>query len=136
MTYAVSYALQAALFATLSADTSLNSLVGGNIFDATPSGTAPDLYVLIGDETVRDRSSKTHSAAYHDVVIRVVSDAAGFSTAKQVAAAVCDALIDASIPLNRGSLVGIRFVRARAVRGDSPGIRQIDLTFRAHVADG
>lgn len=135
MTYAVSYALQAGLYDRLTNDAALTTLVGSDIFDAPPGGTVPETYVLIGDEIVRDRSSKTHDAAFHDVVINVVSDTAGFSKAKQVAGAVCDALVDAAFPLSRGTLVGLHFVRARAVREDSPGIRQINLTFRAHVAD-
>ena len=135
MTYAVSYALQAAIYDRLSNDPAVSGLVDGNIFDAPPSGVVPDTYVLIGDEVVTDRSSKTHAGAAHDITINVVSDTAGFATAKQVGGAVCDALIDADLTLGRGSLVALAFRRARAVREDSPGIRQIDLSFRALVAD-
>ncbi|MEM7440762.1 MAG: DUF3168 domain-containing protein, partial [Pseudomonadota bacterium] len=83
MTYAVSFALQAAVYDRLVNDAALSGLVGGHIFDAPPSGSLPVAYVLIGDETVRDNSSKTHGAARHDFMVSVVSDASGFSAAKQ-----------------------------------------------------
>jgi len=68
-------------------------LIGSNVFDAPPTGSIPQNYVLIGDETVRNQSAKTSNGAVHEFVINVVSDAAGFATAKQVAGTVCDALI-------------------------------------------
>ena len=135
MTYAVSYALQEAVYEILSSDAALAALVGSDIFDAPPSGTIPQTYVVLGDEVARDRSSKTSSAAAHDFEISVVSDAAGFWTAKQVAGAVCDALIDVETPLTRGVLTALYFRSAKAVRENSPGIRQIDLKFRALVED-
>ena len=135
MTYAVSHALQAGVFQRLDNDPTLTALVLGNVFDAPPSGTIPQNYVLIGDEIVRDRSTKTNAAAIHEFVISVVSDTAGFSTAKQVAGAVCDALIDADITLTRGTLTALNSRSAHAVREDSPGIRQIDLKFNAFVED-
>lgn len=135
MTYAVSHALQSAIYARLAGDAALGALVGGDIFDAPPSGSAPPTYVLIGDETVRDRSSKTHAGAIHDLLVSVITDTTGFATAKQVAGAVCDALVDAPLALSRGRLVALAFRSARARRDDSPGQRRIDLRFRAIVAD-
>lgn len=135
MTYAVSYALQLAVYQTLAGDVPLSILIDENLFDAPPSGTIPQTYVVIGDETARDKSSKTSAGALHEFTINVVSDTAGFATAKQVAGAVCDALIDADILLQRGTLTALNFYSARAVREDSPGIRQIDLKFRAYVED-
>ena len=135
MTYAVSYALQLAVYQILATNTNLSLLIDDNVFDAPPTGTIPQTYVLIGDEIARDTSSKTGAGAMHEFVINVVSDSAGFATAKQVAAAVCDALIDTDAILTRGTLVSLNFHNARAVREDSPGIRQIDLKFRAYVED-
>jgi len=135
MTYAISSALQSALYQHLIADAGLVALIGSNVFDAPPTGVIPQTYVLIGDELARDKSSKTSAAAVHEFTINVVSDLPGFTTAKQVAGAVCDGLIDADIPLARGRLVALNFVRARALREDSPGIRQIDLRFHAFVED-
>lgn len=135
MTYAVSYGLQAALYGALVGDAALNALVGTNIFDAPPSGSVPGAYVVLGDEVAKDRSSKTHRGAMHELIVSVVSDAAGFSEAKQVAAAVCDVLIGADLTLSRGSLVSFEFLSARAIRDDFPDQRQIRLRFRSIVFD-
>ncbi len=135
MSYAVSNALQQAVFGELSGDVVLDALVGTDIFDAPPSGAVPALYIQVGEEDVRDRSSKTSTGAWHDFGVRIVSDTSGYASAKQVAAAVCDALIDADLTLVRGTLVGLSFRRARARRGKSPDKRQIVLTFRAIVED-
>lgn len=135
MTYAVSHALQQGVYLALTGDGALTALVGGHVFDAPPSGAIPDLYVMLGDEQVRDRSSGSAGAALHDLNIRVVSSAAGFAAAKQVAAAVCDAVIGAEIALTRGRLVSLSFRAARAVREGSPEQRQIRLKFRAFVED-
>ena len=59
----------------------------------------------------------------------------GFQLAKEVAGAICDALIDAQLSLNRGHLVGLWFLRAKAARSNSGTSRRIDLTFRARVQD-
>ena len=135
MTHAISFALQEAIFSALSDDAGVVALVGTNVFDAPPSGTIPALYVVLGDEVVKANSSKTSKGAIHDLDIVVVSDAAGFAQAKQVSAAVCDALIDADLPLTRGTVTALNFRAARALREDSPGIRQINLKFRAFVED-
>lgn len=133
MTYAISQPLQAALFQRLMADAPLAALAGEHIYDALPPGTLPPLYVALGPETARDRSDQTGRGAEHDVTVSVVTDAAGFAQAKAAAAAVSDALLHAALPLSRGHLVSIRFLRAQAARrGDT---RQIDLIFRARVED-
>gem|GEM_PF-74272 len=135
MTYAVSKALQEAVFAALSGDAALVTLVGGDIFDAIPGGVLPISYVVIGEEDARDKSDVTACGAEHDLVVSVYSAASGFSVAKDVSAAVCDVLVDANLSLSRGTLVSLRFLRAQARRGQAPDIRRIDLKFRARVDD-
>ena len=133
MSYAVAAALQAAVYARLRADAALTALVGSAVFDAVPPGTTTGTYVSLGPEDVLDASDKTGDGATHDFVISVITDEAGFATAKAVAAAVSDALVDAALGLSRGSLVGLWFVRAQARRVEKADIRRIDLTFRARV---
>ena len=135
MSYAVSAALQIAIYDRLQADAPLGALVGDAIYDALPEGTLPLTYVAIGAEDVRDASDKTGRGAEHRLVISVVTERAGFTKAKEVAAAISDALIDADLPLARGALVSLRFVKARAVRVGTGAQRQINLTFHARVAD-
>ena len=135
MTYAVSAALQTAVFQQLSNDTALAALVGTAIYDALPAGTLPQTYVTLGPEDARQQSDKTAGGAWHRFIISVVTDNSGFFAAKQVAAAISDALIDADLTLTRGQMAGLHFFRARARREGTGQLRRIDLTFRARVDD-
>lgn len=135
MSYALAPALQAALWQRLATDAPLGLLVGTNIYDALPPGPVPSLYVSLGPEDVRDRSDKTGPGADHLFTVSVVSDAAGFQTAKTVAAAVSDALVGAALTLTRGTLTEIWFVSAQARRVNDAGTRRIDLRFRARVGE-
>ncbi|MEM9436329.1 MAG: DUF3168 domain-containing protein [Pseudomonadota bacterium] len=133
MSYAGSSGLQAAIYQQLIGDAALGALVGSDIYDALPTGTAPSLYVSLGPETAQDASSKSGPGARHDFVVSVIADASGFQAAKDVAAAISDALVDAQLTLSRGSLVGMWFLKAKAARSGNDDVRRIDLTFRARV---
>ncbi|MEP3441572.1 MAG: DUF3168 domain-containing protein [Sulfitobacter sp.] len=135
MTYAISGALQTAVFEALSADAVLSGLVGTAIYDAVPVGSLPQLYIRLGSETVRDASDISGDGAEHVLTVSVITTNPGFSGAKAVAAAVSDALHNAPLTLSRGRLVSLRFDRAAAQRIDGVTGRQIDLRFRARVQD-
>ncbi len=135
MSYAVSGALQAAVFAALSADAALAAIVGSAIYDAVPAGIVPSLYVRLGTETVRDASDASGAGATHFLTVSVITTSPGFATAKAAAGAVSDVLQDADLTLARGRLVSLRFERAVARRIDAASARQIDLRFRARVQD-
>jgi hypothetical protein len=89
--------------------------------------------VSLGPEDARDASDKTGDGAIHDFVVSVITDEAGFQTAKAVASAISDALSGAALALARGQLVGLWFLRAKARRVETGEARRIDLTFRARV---
>jgi len=136
MSYAMAAPLQAAVYQLLSGDAALAALVGGAIYDGLPAGALPETYVSLGAETVRDRSDREGAGALHRFTVSVISEAQGFAAAKQAAAAVGAALVDATPALSRGRVVGIWFERAQARRTGSAGqIRRIDLKFRARVED-
>ena len=135
MSYAIAGPLQAAVFDRLGADAALNALVAGAIFDAVPPGVAPSLYVVLGPEKVQDRSDQTGRAAEHEFTVSVITDVAGFASAKAAAGAVSDALDGADLTLTRGALVFCHFLRAQAARVGAGGERQVDLIFRARVED-
>ncbi|MEE4209555.1 MAG: DUF3168 domain-containing protein [Parvularcula sp.] len=135
MSYAIAADLQRAVFAALRRDPGVTGSVGEAIYDVVPPGKIPSTYVSLGPEEVRDHSDKTGRGARHDFTISVVSDAAGFMTAKEAAAAISDALVDAELPLARGRLVSLSFLRAKALRDRDAQLRRIDLRFRAHVED-
>ncbi|SLN45997.1 hypothetical protein AQS8620_01890 [Aquimixticola soesokkakensis] len=135
MSYGVAAALQAAVYQTLVNDAALDALVDGAIYDAAPSGTVPSLYVALGPEDVIDASDVSGGGARHEFVVSVVSDSAGFLTAKQVAAAISDALVDVDLVLSRGTLVGLWFASAKARRVQDSDVRRIDIRFVARVDD-
>ena len=134
MTYAISEALQQAVYQRLIGDAALTAEVGPAIYDMVPAGPVPPLYVMLGAETVRDRSDVTGAGALHRFTVTVVAEATGFSAAKRAAAAISDALVDAPLALSRGHLVGLWFDRAKAAR-QANGDRSIALRFSARVED-
>jgi hypothetical protein len=135
MSYAISAALQSAVFAHLQGDAALAALVGDAVYDALPSGTAPETFVVLGPEEVRDASDATGRGAVHKLTVSVHSTASGFLAAKQAAGAVAGALVDAPLVLSAGHLVGIGFLTARAQRTENGAARRIDLIFRARVEE-
>jgi len=135
MSYAVAVALQRGVYEVLQADGALTALVGDAIYDHLPGGEVPEHYVSIGAEDVRDRSDQTGALAEHRLIVSAVSAGEGFETAKAIAGAVTDALVDANPVLTRGRIVAFRFMRARARRVRGREARRIDLTFRAIVED-
>lgn len=135
MSYAISGALQQAIFGALRDDLALQALVGDAVYDALPSGALPRTYVSLGPETVRERGDATGNGAEHRIVISVVTEVPGFGQAKDVAGVVCDVLQDAPLALARGRLVALQFQKATAAKIDNATGRRIDLTFRARVED-
>lgn len=138
MTYALSEALQVAIYEQLATDPALVALVGEAIHDAVPPAPlaeAPQTCVVIGEERVRDGSTQTSMGAIHDFTVTVHSTVQGFRTAKAVAAAVGHALTDGALVLSRGAVVYLRFVSARADRGSASEPRRIVLRFRAFAED-
>jgi len=135
MSYGAAAALQAAIYQRLAADPAVQALSQGRIYDAAPSGEVPDIYVTLGPEEARDRGDFTGRAARHDFTVSVVADTGGFQRAKELAAAVSDALVDARPPLSRGCVVRMDFVRAVARRVGKAARRHIDLRFAALVAE-
>ncbi len=135
MSYGASAALQAAVYQHLIADSGVTSLVGSNIYDAAPPGSPPGTYVSLGPEEVLSRCDCTGDGALHRFTVSVVTDAAGFGGAKQIAGAISDALAGAAFTLSRGTLVALNFERARARRVGEGDQRRIDLRFAARIDD-
>lgn len=131
MSLAATAALQAAVFTALTGDAQVALLSGGAIYDALPPGPVPSLYVSLGPERVRDASDVVGDGAVHDFPVTVITDTAGFHAAKEIAVAISDALTGAALPLGRGSLTALNFLRSRARRvGDT---REIEIWFRALI---
>lgn len=136
MSYEFAASLQRAVYRRLMSDQELTDLIGASIYDAPiadgVSGIAPE-YVMLGEERARPNDTKTSRGAVHDFIVVVHSERDGFETAKRIAGAVCASLLDAPLILDRGRLVALRFLQARADRGPAPEKRRVALTFRAVV---
>ena len=135
MTYALSAALQGAVYRRLAGSKMIADLVGDAIYDAVPPGTVAATYISLGPEDVRDASDMTAAGATHDFIVSVVTNEPGFAQAKTVAAAVSDVLLNDPPEPERGYLVAIWFLRATARRVDKANLRRIDMTFRARVGN-
>lgn len=134
MTYAMGGSLQMAVYSRLAADAAIDAAVDGAIYDAVPDA-APDLFVALGPEKVTGVSDSGGDGAVHQMRVSVVTRRGGYIAAKAVAALVCDSLAGADLPLARGRLVSMRFLRAEARRDEGEGTRRIDLLFRARLDD-
>ncbi|MCB1408720.1 MAG: DUF3168 domain-containing protein [Rhodobacter sp.] len=133
MSYQSAAAVQVALFDLLSGDATLAGLVPGGLFDAPPPATPQGTYVVLGDEDAIDRSDISGPGAEHRVLVSVVSDAAGFLTAKTAAARIAEIVPAATPVLSTGRVVAIWFHQAQARRAEGGAVRRIDLRFRVRV---
>lgn len=132
MSYQHAGALQTVLFSHLEADSALSALIGDALYDAVPSGTLPETYVMMGEEEAKDAADPLGQDALHDFTLSIVSTAQGFLMAKTVAAAIGQALEIAPVSLAEGRVVWLRFRKAKAQRNSET--RQIDLKYRAYLA--
>ena len=135
MSYAISLALQKAIYQRIVADSTVDSLTNGAIYDDAPPGPVPGAYGLIGAETARNRSDKTGVGALHNLTISVVSDTPGFAAVKEIAVAISDSLQGPTLLLERGRLVYLTFDRATARRQGDGDLRRIDMRFNARVEE-
>jgi hypothetical protein len=109
--------LQKAIFAALSADSTLALLIGDppRIYDDPPAGSALP-YVQIGDGTESDWGTATERGAEHQLTIHVWSRAGGRMEARAILAVIYDVLEDASLTLDSNRLVNLRFVLSQVWR--------------------
>ena len=136
MTYALSFALQEAVYAALTGSGELAALVGGRIFDSPPHADAPEAeagpFVTLGEERAEAWGAQGLSGAEHEIEVSVHAGPEGFAAAKRAAAAVAEALVEALPPLATGRVATADFLGARARRAKDGG-RRIDLRFRFKV---
>ncbi len=102
------WALQQAIFAALTADTELSTLLGGpRIYDAVPT-RAEFPYVTFAQGSERDWSTGTDVGAEHVVTLHVWSRGAGRKETAAIMARVRVVLHDVGLTLDGFRLVNLR----------------------------
>ena len=127
-----SWSLQAAVFAALQADVTLQSLLGDppRVFDATPPLPAFP-YVVIGDDAETNWDTATEEGSEHQFEIHVWSRSGGHKEAKAIADAVRATLDNAALSLTGHTLIGIRYLDADFTRETDGETYRATLRFRA-----
>ncbi|MEI9989913.1 MAG: DUF3168 domain-containing protein [Rhizomicrobium sp.] len=127
---AASWALQQAIFATLSSDSGVTDAVGERIFDAVPRGAAYP-YIVIGDDKESDWSTATEPGSAHALTIHVWSRAAGRRETRLAAQAVIAALNGAELALSGQTLIDLRWLESESSRESDGETVHAQLRFRA-----
>ncbi len=127
---AASWALQQAIFATLSTDSGVMDVVGERVFDAVPRGSAYP-YIVIGDDTESDWSTATEPGSSHALTIHIWSRAAGRRETRLAAEAVIAALNGAELMLAGQTLIDLRWLESRSSRESDGETVHAQLRFRA-----
>jgi Protein of unknown function (DUF3168) len=126
-----SLALQAAIFAALTANADVTALVGtARIFDDVPPNT-PYPYVTFGQTTERDWSTSTEPGSEHTLTLHVWSKERGRRQAHRIGVALRAALVDTPLILVGHRLINLRHEFSETRReGDGETYRAI-VRFRA-----
>lgn len=123
-----SWALQQAVFATLSMSDDIKDLVDDppRLFDAVPRASAFP-YIVVGEDGESNWDTATEAGSEHSLAIHIWSRAGGRKEIKLAAEAVRQCLDGASLALTGHTLVDLRYLKSEFAR-DSDGE-----TFRAIV---
>ncbi|MFA5900728.1 MAG: DUF3168 domain-containing protein [Hyphomicrobium sp.] len=115
-----SWALQQAIYASLTSDSSLLALIGGaRIYDDVPERKIFP-YVTFAAATERDWSAGSEVGSEHGVVLHVWSRGAGRKEALAIAGSLCARLHDAALTLAGHRLINLRHETSE-VRRDADG---------------
>lgn len=105
---AAGFALQKALYATLSGNAGVIAALGGaRVYDDVPSRTEFP-YITFGQSTARDWSTGTEPGREHTITLHVWSRARGRKQADDVMSAAETALHDAALTLDGHRLINLR----------------------------
>ncbi len=123
--------LQKAVYAALTADTALTTLLGGtHIHDVPPRGAAFP-YVVIDQMQVRDWSTGTEAGAEHMLTLHVWSRYAGKQEAYEIADAVRAVLDGVLLDLDDHRLINLRHQYSELKRDEDGETHHGVLRFRA-----
>ena len=125
-------ALRGAIFARLSADAELASLMGGSLrlYDEPPRGSEP-VYAVFGPAAARDRSTDTDQGHEHEAAIVVWAKPGSARTALLVAERMADLLHGADLALAGQRLVLLRVIALESDRDLATNLARATLRLKA-----
>jgi hypothetical protein len=125
-----SFALQSAVFAALSGDATMQSLLDTRIYDAVPlNPTFP--YAVLGDGKETNAGTATEEGSEHAFTVTVWSQGGGHQESKSIADAARFRLNNATLSLDGHALVDLRFVDCGYAREKDGETYSATLRFRA-----
>ncbi|CUX21979.1 DUF3168 domain-containing protein [Agrobacterium fabrum] len=123
-------ALLQAIFARLTGDAALMTLITGGVVDRLlPHAVLP--CIVLGDLESRDYSTATEKAEEHFLSLQIWSDANGRKGAGEIAARLKNLLDDAALPIAGASLVNLQFLSSRSRREAKTRNFVSEMRFRA-----
>ncbi|MBS0273735.1 MAG: DUF3168 domain-containing protein [Proteobacteria bacterium] len=127
-----SFALQGAVFAALSGDGTIQSLLGTppRIYDAVPRG-ASFPYAVLGDGKETNAGTATEEGSEHVFAVTAWSRNGGHAESKSIADAIRFRLNNATLSLNGHALVDLRFLNCDYARETDGETYSATLRFRA-----
>ncbi len=132
-----SWALQQAIFAALSADATVQSLLGNppRLYDAVPA-LAAFPYAVIGDGSETNWDTATEAGSEHQLTLNVWSRAGGHREVKAVAEAIRECLETAALSLAGHTLIDLRYLDCAFARETDGETFRATLRFRAVTEPG
>jgi hypothetical protein len=130
MTTNASWALQSAVFAALSADATMQSLIDTRIYDAVPLNPVFP-YAVLGDGKETNADTATEEGSEHQFTVTVWSHGGGHQECKSIADAARFRLNNATLSLDGHALVDLRFVDCDYARQTDGQSYSATLGFRA-----
>ena len=112
-----SWALQQAVFATLTMSDAIKSVAGDppRVFDAVPR-VAAFPYIVVGEDGETNWDTATEAGSEHSLAIHVWSRAGGRKEIKLAAEVVRECLDGASLSLDGHTLIDLRYLGSEFVR--------------------
>ena len=125
-------ALRGAIFARLSANAELASLMGGSLrlYDEPPRGSEP-VYAVFGEAAARDWSTDTEPGHEHDVAIVTWAKPGSARSALLVAERMAELLHGADLALAGHRLVLLRATALESDRDATTNLARATLRLRA-----
>jgi hypothetical protein len=126
------FALQSAIYSSLSNDNTLTQVLGAGVFDEVTEGaTYP--FVALGEETAVDYSTKNLVGGETTINIHIWSQYKGSKETKNIMDKIHDLLHDSNLTVSGFNLINLRFEYSDIMRDPDGVTRHGVMRFRAII---